>query len=126
MSDFEKAYTDLCAEISNSEMIHMLDKGERLQELHSRKRDLEYFFKMGVDSITKAKGCVLVPELSVNYLYRSVPELGFVNQDEKDTVIYHLNFIAAPLHATAKTYVQNFFKSSLECHQEQITNGEQV
>jgi hypothetical protein len=114
MSDFEKAYTDLCAEISNAELIHMVDKGERLQELYSRKRDLEYFFKLGVESVTKAKGCVLVPVLSVNYLYRSVPELGFVNQDEKDTVIYHLNFIAAPLHEEAENYVKNFFE---KCNQ---------
>ena len=126
MIDFEKAYEDLCNDISKAELIHMVDKGERLQELHSRKRDLEHFFKMGVESVTKEKGCVLVPELSVNFLYRSVPELGFSNQDEKDTVIYHLNFIAAPLHAAAKNYVQNFFQSSLECHQEQITNSEQV
>lgn len=52
------------------------------------------------------EGFVLVPKLSANYLFNQVPELGFKHQDEKDTVLYHLNYIASEFKESAKKFVK--------------------
>ena len=51
------------------------------------------------------EGFVLVPKLSANYLFNKVPELGFKHQDEKDTVLYHLNYMASEFKESAKNFV---------------------
>ena len=51
------------------------------------------------------EGFVLVPKLSANYLFNKVPELGFKHQDEKDTVLYHLNYMASEFEESAKKFV---------------------
>ena len=49
---------------------------------------------------------VMVPRLSANYLFSKVPELGFKHKDEKDTVLYHLNYMASEFNAGAKSFVE--------------------
>lgn len=49
---------------------------------------------------------VMVPKLSANYLFNTVPELGFKSKDEKDTVLYHLNYMASEFKAEAKSFVK--------------------
>ncbi|WP_111857795.1 hypothetical protein [Acinetobacter sp. CFCC 10889] len=56
---------------------------------------------------------VLVPKLSANYLFNQVPELGFKDQDEKNTVLYHLNYMASEFKESAKEFVK-------EDHEKQI------
>ncbi|QOW46487.1 MULTISPECIES: hypothetical protein [Acinetobacter] len=51
------------------------------------------------------EGFVLVPKLSANYLFNKVPELSFKHQDEKDTVLYHLNYMASEFKESAKQFV---------------------
>lgn len=48
---------------------------------------------------------VIAPRLSANYLYSKVPELGFKSQDEKETVLYHLNYMASEFKEDAKKFV---------------------
>lgn len=50
---------------------------------------------------------VIVPRLSANYLFNKVPELGFKHQDEKDTVLYHLNYMASGFKESAKQLVED-------------------
>lgn len=50
---------------------------------------------------------VIVPRLSANYLFNKVPELGFKHQDEKDTVLYHLNYMASGFKESAKRLVED-------------------
>ena len=50
---------------------------------------------------------VIVPRLSANYLFNKVPELGFKHQDEKDTVLYHLNYMASGFKESAKQFVED-------------------
>ena len=50
---------------------------------------------------------VLVPKLSANYLFNQVPELGFLHKDEKETVLYHLNYMASEFKEDAKRFVEN-------------------
>lgn len=52
------------------------------------------------------EGFVLVPKLSANYLFNIVPELGFKHQDQKDTVLYHLNYMASEFKESAKKFVE--------------------
>ena len=52
-------------------------------------------------------GFVLVPKLSANYLFNQVPELGFSHKDEKETVLYHLNYMASEFKEDAKRFVEN-------------------
>lgn len=52
------------------------------------------------------KGLVLVPKLSANYLFNQVPQLGFANRDEKDTVLYHLNYMASEFKDSARQFVK--------------------
>lgn len=51
-------------------------------------------------------GSVLVPKLSANYLFNIVPELGFKHQDQKDTVLYHLNYMASEFKDSAKKFIE--------------------
>jgi len=57
------------------------------------------------DAKATPEGFVLVPKLSANYLFNQVPELGFKHQDEKDTVLYHLNYMASEFKESAKNFV---------------------
>lgn len=50
---------------------------------------------------------VIIPRLSANYLFNKVPELGFKHQDEKDTVLYHLNYMASGFKESAKQFVED-------------------
>lgn len=50
---------------------------------------------------------VIVPKLSANYLFNTVPELGFEHQDQKDTVLYHLNYMASEFRDSAKQFVED-------------------
>lgn len=53
------------------------------------------------------EGCIIAPKLSANYLFSKVPELGFLHQDEKDTVLYHLNYMACGFNDSAYQFVVN-------------------
>ncbi|AWL27104.1 hypothetical protein DJ533_00015 (plasmid) [Acinetobacter defluvii] len=52
------------------------------------------------------EGFVLACKLSANYLFNQVPELGFKDQDEKNTVLYHLNYMASEFKESAKEFVK--------------------
>lgn len=71
------------------------------------------FIEMGTVSKEEAKAqavpewAVIVPRLSANYLFNKVPELGFKHQDEKDTVLYHLNYMASGFKESAKQLVED-------------------
>lgn len=72
---------------------------------------LEKLIDLAYEGLEKIKehaipeGFVLVPKLSANYLFNKVPELGFKHQDEKDTVLYHLNYMASEFKESAKNFV---------------------
>ncbi|WP_228146057.1 hypothetical protein [Acinetobacter sp. ANC 4558] len=51
-------------------------------------------------------GFVLVPKLSANFLFNIVPELEFKHQDQKDTVLYHLNYMTSEFKESAKKFVE--------------------
>lgn len=53
------------------------------------------------------EGFVLVPKFSANYLFNKVPELGFKHPDEKDTVLYHLNYMASEFKESARQFVES-------------------
>lgn len=50
---------------------------------------------------------VIAPKLSLNYLFSTVPELGFKDQFQKETVLYHLNYAAAEVNESAKKFVED-------------------
>ncbi|WP_213073161.1 hypothetical protein [Acinetobacter bouvetii] len=54
-----------------------------------------------------SEGFVLVPKFSANYLFNKVPELGFKHPDEKDTVLYHLNYMASEFKESARQFVES-------------------
>lgn len=56
---------------------------------------------------TVPEWAVIVPKLSANYLFNTVPELGFEHQDQKDTVLYHLNYMASEFRDSAKQFVED-------------------
>jgi hypothetical protein len=58
------------------------------------------------ESQTVPEWAVIVPKLSANYLFNTVPQLGFKDKDEKDTVLYHLNYMASEFKAEAKRFVE--------------------
>ena len=62
-------------------------------------------WKKAINFSKPHEGFVLVPKLSANYLFNKVPELGFKHQDEKDTVLYHLNYMASEFKESAKNFV---------------------
>ena len=72
---------------------------------------LNYAFIMGAWMAWKAQtvpeGFVFVPKLSANYLFNKVPELGFKHKDEKDTVLYHLNYMASEFRDSAKQFTKD-------------------
>lgn len=65
------------------------------------------------DALAEAKAqavpewAVIVPKLSANYLFNTVPDLGFKQQDLKDTVLYHLNYMALEFRDSAKQFVED-------------------
>ncbi len=65
-------------------------------------------FRAGWDAKAQAvpEGFVLVPKLSANFLFNIVPELGFKHQDQKDTVLYHLNYMASEFKDSAKKFIE--------------------
>lgn len=74
--------------------------------------ELEKLIDLAVNGLGEIKqtngvpeGFVLVPKLSANYLFNKVPELGFKHQDEKDTVLYHLNYMASEFEESSKKFV---------------------
>lgn len=66
------------------------------------------------ESQVAPEGLVLVPKLSANYLFNQVPELGFANKDEKDTVLYHLNYMASEFSDSAKQFVKLDHEKQME------------
>lgn len=65
------------------------------------------------------EGFVLVPKLSANYLFNKVPELGFKHQDEKDTVLYHLNYMASEFKESAKEFVKKDHEKQIKFLEEE-------
>ena len=67
---------------------------------------------------------VMVPKLSANYLFSKVPELGFKHKDEKDAVLYHLNYMASEFNAGAKSFVeQDHAKQQTMFEAQEQSNG---
>jgi hypothetical protein len=64
-------------------------------------------------------GFVLVPKLSANYLFNQVPELGYEHQDEKDTVLYHLNYMASEFKESAKDFVKKDHEKQIKFLEEE-------
>ncbi|MEQ1411466.1 hypothetical protein [Acinetobacter indicus] len=64
-------------------------------------------FLDGKEAQAAPEWAVIVPRLSANYLFNKVPELGFKHQDEKDTVLYHLNYMASGFKESAKQLVED-------------------
>lgn len=85
--------------------------GSESEGYESPEFKLEKLIDLAYEGLEKIKehaipeGFVLVPELSANYLFNKVPELGFKHQDEKDTVLYHLNYMASEFKESAKNFV---------------------
>lgn len=65
------------------------------------------------------EGFVLVPKLSANYLFNKVPELGFKHRDEKDTVLYHLNYMASEFKESAKELVKKDHEKQIKFLEEE-------
>ena len=91
-----------------------LANGFKLKEQASGNMDLHsyvYEFANAVEQAAKAQAvpewAVIVPKLSANYLFNTVPELGFEHQDQKDTVLYHLNYMASEFRDSAKQFVED-------------------
>ena len=89
-----------------------LANGFKLKEQASGNMDLNsyvYDFANAIEQAAKAQAvpewAVIVPQLSANYLFNKVPELGFAHQDEKDTVLYHLNYMSSEFKDAAKQLV---------------------
>jgi hypothetical protein len=85
-----------------------LANGFSLKEQASGNMDLHSYVYEFANALLKEatpEGFVLVPKLSANYLFNQVPELGFKHQDEKDTVLYHLNYMASEFKESAKYFV---------------------
>lgn len=69
---------------------------------------------------------VIVPKLSANYLFNTVPELGFEHQDQKDTVLYHLNYMASEFRDSAKQFVEDDHakqKAMIEAQEQSYDNS---
>lgn len=85
--------------------------GSESEGYESPEFELEKLIDLAYEGLEKLKehaipeGFVLVPRLSANYLFNKVPELGFKHQDEKDTVLYHLNYMASEFKESAKNFV---------------------
>ena len=86
--------------------------GSEGNDYESPEFELEKLIDLAVNSLDEIKqangvpeGFILVPKLSANYLFNKVPELGFKHQDEKDTVLYHLNYMASEFEESAKKFV---------------------
>ena len=75
------------------------------------------------DELSKEKappeGFVFVPKLSANYLFNKVPELGFKHRDEKDTVLYHLNYMASEFKESAKEFVKKDHEKQIKFLEEE-------
>lgn len=71
------------------------------------------------DAKATPEGFVLVPKLSANYLFNKVPELGFKHQDEKDTVLYHLNYMASEFKESAKEFVKKDHEKQIKFLEEE-------
>ncbi len=70
-------------------------------------RELQFKTWLAAKAQAVPEGCIITPKLSANYLFNKVPELGFLHQDEKDTVLYHLNYMACGFNDSAKQFVVN-------------------
>lgn len=74
-------------------------------------RTVHQFRVSDLASVRKAQAvpewAVIVPKLSANYLFNTVPDLGFKQQDLKDTVLYHLNYMALEFRDSAKQFVED-------------------
>ena len=66
-----------------------------------------YGFEQAAKAQAVPEWAVIVPKLSANYLFNTVPELGFEHQDQKDTVLYHLNYMASEFRDSAKQFVED-------------------
>ena len=66
-----------------------------------------YGFEQAAKAQSVPEWAVIVPKLSANYLFNTVPELGFEHQDQKDTVLYHLNYMASEFRDSAKQFVED-------------------
>lgn len=80
---------------------------DEFQEIENSFYALQTVWKAWREAKAQAipEGFVLVPKLSANYLFNEVPELGFKHQDEKDTVLYHLNYMASEFEESSKKFV---------------------
>lgn len=84
------------------------------EEMHELWKELQV-----AKSQATPEGFVLMPKLSANYLFNKVPELGFKHQDEKDTVLYHLNYMASEFKESAKEFVKKDHEKQIKFLEEE-------
>lgn len=109
---FECAYIQEFGEIDgvvffNGEKYELFPQARGFAEFHLVELKINAAWTMWQQAIKNAvpDWAVIAPRLSANYLYSKVPELGFKSQDEKETVLYHLNYMASEFKEDAKKFV---------------------
>lgn len=109
---FECAYIQEFGEIDgvvffNGEKYELFPEARGFSEFHLVELKINAAWTMWQQAIKNAvpDWAVIAPRLSANYLYSKVPELGFKSQDEKETVLYHLNYMASEFKEDAKKFV---------------------
>ncbi len=111
--------SNIAANIDESEYLEWY---QRIYSHFSTQQERELQFKTWLAAKTQAvpDGCIIAPKLSANYLFNKIPELGFLHQDQKDTVLYHLNYMACEFKESAKQFVLDDHKQQRQLIESEI------